>query len=130
MSFIDDIARAVTGSQAQHHHFHFHNHNEPESEVSARLCEIEKQLSLIKEIIMSSFDDLKAAQAETDSKIATIKTDVETMLVKLAAIPAAGLTPEQQSALDDAVAHAQAMNASLAAVDAAVNPAPAATPAT
>jgi hypothetical protein len=74
------------------------------------------------DFLMSSFDDLKAAQAETDAKIATVKTDLETLIAKLAAIPPAGLTPEQQTALDDAVAHAGAINASLAAVDAEANP--------
>lgn len=72
--------------------------------------------------LMSSFDDLKAQQVATDAKVAAVKTDVETLLAKLAAIPPAGLTPEQQAALDDAVTHATAINTSLGAIDTEVNP--------
>lgn len=71
---------------------------------------------------MSSFDDLKAAQDATDAKVATVKADVEKLLGLLAAIPPAGMTPEQQAALDAAVVHAGAINDSLTAVDATANP--------
>lgn len=72
--------------------------------------------------IMSNFDDLKAAQDATDAKVATVKVDVEKILEALANVPSAGLTPEQQAALDAAVAHATAINDALGAVDAEVNP--------
>jgi ABC-type transporter Mla subunit MlaD len=72
--------------------------------------------------VMSSFEDLVAAQAATDAKIAAVKADVEALIAKLAAVPAAGMTAEQQAALDAAVAHASAINDSLSAVDAEVNP--------
>jgi hypothetical protein len=78
------------------------------------------------EFLMADFNELKAAQDATDAKVAAVKTDVETLIAKLAAVPPAGLTAEQQAALDDAVTHANAINASLSAVDAEVNPAPAA----
>jgi hypothetical protein len=90
---------------------------------------IQKWLGLIlrvQENMMSSLEDLKAAQAVTDAKIAAVKTDVETLLAKLAAVPVAGLTADQQTALDAVVAHANAINASLSGVDAEVNPVPAA----
>ena len=76
--------------------------------------------------IMSTLADVQAAQAATDAKIATVKADVEALLAKVAAIPPAGLTPEQQAAIDDITAHATKINDSLGAVDGEVNPAPAA----
>lgn len=76
------------------------------------------QLIELQELILMSFEDLKAAQDETDAKIAAVKADVEELLAKLANVPQPGLTPEQEAALADAVAHAKAINDSLAAVDA------------
>lgn len=69
------------------------------------------------EIVMASFEELKAAQDVTDAKIAAVKADVEKLMALLAAIPPAGMTPEQQAALDAAVVHAGAINDALAAVD-------------
>jgi hypothetical protein len=99
---------------------HIHVHIKPESEVLARLDLVLDKLDLVTgntESIMSSFDDLKAAQAATDAKIASVKADVEKLMALLAAIPPAGMTPEQQAALDEAVAHASSINDSLSAVD-------------
>lgn len=99
-----------------HHHIHIH----PDKESTERLCRIETTLEIINqnlENIMSTFDDLKAAQAVTDAKVTAIKADVQTLLAKLAAIPVAGMTPEQQAALDEAVTHATGINDALSAVD-------------
>jgi hypothetical protein len=74
--------------------------------------------------IMSTFTDLAAALDALAGEVAIVKADVEKLLVRLAAIPA--LSAEQQAQLDAAVTHAQAISATLAAADAAVNPAPAA----
>ena len=71
---------------------------------------------------MSTLADAQAKQAKTDTLIATIKTDVETLLAKVAAIPPAGLTPEQQAAIDDIANHADAINNALGGIDAEVNP--------
>jgi hypothetical protein len=71
---------------------------------------------------MASFDDLKAAQADTDAKVAAVKTDMEALIAKLAAVPPGGLTAEQQAALDDAVTHAKAINDALSVVDGEANP--------
>jgi uncharacterized protein YoxC len=96
-----------------HHHYHF-----SDPVTLALLRNLFKTL----EKIMSTFDDLKAALDATDAKVTTIKTDVETLLAKLAAIPTGGMTADQQAALDAAVTHAQAIVASLTAVDEEVNP--------
>lgn len=75
--------------------------------------------------LMASFEDLAAAQADTATKVAAVKTDVETLLAQLKDIPPAGMTPEQQAALDAAVVAAQGINDSLAAVDAEAKAPPA-----
>ncbi len=73
---------------------------------------------------MSTLADIQAAQVETDAKVAAVKADVEALLVKVAAVPLLGLTPEQQAAVNDIAVHANKINADLAAVDASANPAP------
>ena len=103
----------------KHHHYHH-----PDKDTAERLYRIEKLLGEIvetQESLMSTFDELKAAQEATDVKIGAVKADVEKLMALLAAIPTPGMTPEQQAALDAAVAHATAINEALAAVD-ALNP--------
>lgn len=75
-------------------------------------------LSQLESKIMASFDDLKASQDATDALIGKVKTDVETLAAMIAAIPPAGMTPEQQAGLDAAKAHADSINDKLSAVDA------------
>jgi hypothetical protein len=80
--------------------------------------------------LMSSFEDLQAALASAGDKVTAVKTDVETLLAKLANIPPAGMTAEQQASLDAAVTTAQGIASSLGALDQEVNPpAPPAEPA-
>jgi hypothetical protein len=90
-------------------------------ETSERLDRMEKLLGSIKEMIGMSFEDLKAAQAEIDAKVEAVAGDIKTLMDKLAAVPVAGMTPEQEAALADAVAHAKAINDRLGAID-ALNP--------
>lgn len=107
------------------HHIHHHIH--PDKDSTERLCRIETTLETINvnlENIMSTLQDAQAAQAITDTKIDAIAADVTALLAKIAAIPPAGLTPEQQAAIDDIAAHAKAINDKLSAVDATVNPPP------
>jgi hypothetical protein len=98
------------------HHHHYHDKDDAD-----RLCRIEHMLGSIKETILMSFEDLKAAQDATDAKIDAVKADIDALMAKLAAVPVAGMTPEQEAALADAVAHAQAINDKLGAID-AMNP--------
>lgn len=91
--------------------------------------EISREIHHIKQgnyIIMSTLEEIQAAQAVTDAKVAAVAADVSALLAKIAAVPPAGLTPEQQAAIDDIAAHASKINDVLAGVDASVNPAPAA----
>ena len=100
-------------------HFHY-----PDKDTAKRLFRIEAKLGILAEkleTLIMSFEDLKAAQDETDAKIAAVKADIEVLMAKLSAIPVPGMTPEQETALADAVAHAKAINDSLTAVD-ALNP--------
>ena len=92
-----------------------------DKDTSERLCRIEKLLGSIKELIQMSFEDLKAAQAETDAKVEAVAADIKVLMDKLAAIPVPGMTAEQEAALADAVAHAKAINDRLGAID-AMNP--------
>lgn len=93
-------------------------------ETSERLDRIEEKLGTIlsnQETFKMSFEDLKAAQAETDAKVEAVAADIQTLMDKLAAIPTPGMTAEQEAALADAVAHAKAINDRLGAID-ALNP--------
>jgi septal ring factor EnvC (AmiA/AmiB activator) len=76
--------------------------------------------------LMSTFADLQAALNAVVVDVAEVKSDVDSLLAKLAAIPAAGLTADQQAVLDASVTQAQGIATSLAAINAEVNP-PAAT---
>jgi hypothetical protein len=93
-------------------------------DTAERLCRIETMLGSIisnQETFKMSFEDLKAAQAETDAKVEAVAADIAVLMEKLAAIPVPGMTPEQEAALADAVAHAKAINDRLGAID-AMNP--------
>lgn len=75
---------------------------------------------------MSALDDklaaIKASQAATVTKIAAVKTDLETVLGKIANFPDGGLTADQQNALVDIEAHSEAISDSLSAIDTEANP--------
>ena len=101
----------------------------PDCQIQIRLDELSHKLDLIlskQELIMSTFDDLTAQLTAIAAAVTTVKTDVDGLLAKLAAIPPAGLTPAQQTALDAAVTTAQGIATSLGAIDTEVNPKPAA----
>jgi len=72
---------------------------------------------------MSTLQDAQAAQAATDEKLSAVKADVEALLAKVSAIPSPStLSPDQQAAVDDIVAHANKINDSLSGIDAEANP--------
>lgn len=93
------------------------------------------QLETKMENRMSATDDelaaIQASQAGTDALITKVGVDVTTLLGLVAAVPTAGLTPAQQTALDAVRDHATLINTNLTAVDTAAQPAaPAPAPAT
>lgn len=105
---------------------HIHIHLHPDKETAERLCRIETVLGTIilnQESTMADISDFETALSAIDAKVTTVKADVDELLAKLAAIPLPGLTPEQQAAVDSAVAHANSIAASLGSIDTAVHPA-------
>ena len=79
------------------------------------------QLKQGNDTIMSTLEDIQAAQAVTDTKLAAVAADITALIAKVGAVPLLGLTPEQQAAIDDIAVHANKINDSLAAVDASAN---------
>lgn len=93
----------------------------PDGDTAERLRRIETMLGTILENqveIMATIEELETVLADTDVRVANIAADVDKLLTMLAAVPVPGMTPEQQTALDAAVAHATAIRDSLAIVDA------------
>ena len=107
-------------------HDHDRHHQEDRG-VREQLLVIENALIYLiegQQKIMSTLADLEAKLVAIDGKVATVASDIDALLAKLAAIPTAGLTPEQQATLDAAVTHAQAIADSLGAIDTKANPVP------
>lgn len=84
------------------------------------------QINLNRRIItlMTALDDqlstLNAGLAEVSATIGKVSADTDNLLAQLANFPPAGLTPEQQAALDAATASVTSIRDSLAALDAKV----------
>ena len=96
---------------------HFHS----DKDHAGRPCCLEDQLGLILEKLeklLMSFEDLKAAQAETKALIGNVKADIEGLMAKLDAFAAGGMTPDQVA---EVTADAKAINEQLSAAD-AMNP--------
>lgn len=106
----------------EHHEHHHHYH--PDTETAERLCRIEEMLGDLKESIMTQLEDIQAGLGVIDTKVATVKADVDALLVKVSTIPTPGMTPEQIAALSDIASHVQSISNSLGAIDAEVNPPP------
>ena len=85
------------------------------------------QLETKMEFRMTAVDDelaaVQASQAASDALITKVGGDVATLQGMIAAIPTAGLTAAQQSALDAVAAHATLINTNLTAVDGSAQPA-------
>lgn len=101
------------------HHHHYHDKDDTD-----RLCRIETQIGSILEKLESlqmSFEEevarAKAAQEATSAKLDAIKGDVDVLLAKIAAMPVAGLTPEQEAALKEIADGAEALAAKAGALD-------------
>lgn len=97
-----------------------HHHYYCDKDHAGRPC-CSEQLGLILEkleTLLMSFEDLKAAQAETKALIGNVKADIEGLMAKLEAFVAGGMTPEQVA---EVTADAKAINEQLSAAD-ALNP--------
>lgn len=69
---------------------------------------------------MRTLEELTGLLSEIGTEVDKVSTDTDNLLTKLANIPTAGLTPEQQTALDAAVESATAIRDRLAVLDAKV----------
>jgi len=100
---------------------HVHLHIRPGREVQNLLDEIVTKLGRMEINIMTTVEEYaaqaKAAQDETDAKLEAVGADVRLLMEKLAAIPVAGLTPEQEALLTDVVNHAKAISEKVGAID-------------
>lgn len=108
---------------------HIHIHLHPDKDTAERLYRIEKSLgenTETLESIMTALDDelaeIKASQDATLATVGTIKTGVEALLAKLAALPTGGLTTDQQTALDAIRDEAQGISTAASAVNTEANP--------
>ena len=84
---------------------HIHTHDRQEA-VLSRLDQI-----------MSTLEELNAVLATIGSEVDKVSADTTNLLAQLAAIPPGGLTPEQQAAIDAAVASATSIATRLQALD-------------
>jgi hypothetical protein len=99
------------------HHHYYHHSVEARCEVMRRLDDLDNKIDLVMETIMATLEELNAAFATISSAVDKVSADTENLLAQLAAIPPGGLTPEQQAAIDQAVASATAIADRLKAID-------------
>jgi uncharacterized coiled-coil protein SlyX len=95
----------------------YHHSVEARCEVMRRLDALDNKIDLSMETIMATLEELNAAFATISSAVDKVSADTENLLAQLAAIPPGGLTPEQQAAIDQAVASATAIADRLKAID-------------
>jgi len=95
---------------------HYH-HVEARCEVMRRLDALDDKLTSFKETIMATLEELTAALATISTEVDKVSADTDNLLAQLANIPTGGLTPEQQAAIDSAVASATAIADRLKAID-------------
>jgi uncharacterized coiled-coil protein SlyX len=103
-----------------HYHTHHHRHVEARCEVMRRLDALDDKIDLVletEEFIMATLEELNLALATISSEVDKVSADTDNLLSKLANIPTGGLTPEQQAAIDSAVASATAIADRLKSID-------------
>jgi uncharacterized coiled-coil protein SlyX len=81
------------------------------------LREMVSQILNNQETMMATLDELNAALAAISAEVDKVSADTDNLLAQLAAIPPGGLTPEQQAAIDAAVASATGIAARLKTID-------------
>lgn len=95
-------------------------HHFPWEEVPPWVDDLKDRMDLILEkesIIMATLEELNAALATISTEVDKVSADTDKLLADLAAIPPAGMTPEQQAALDAAVGTANLIADRLKALD-------------
>jgi len=99
------------------HHHYYHHSSEARCEVMRRLEEMSEKIDLVKETIMATLEELTTVLGTISSEVDKVSADTDNLLAQLAAIPTGGLSPEQQAAIDSAVASATAIADRLKAID-------------
>lgn len=66
---------------------------------------------------MATLDELTAVLGEIGGEVDKVSADTDNLLAQLANIPQGGLTPEQQAAIDSAVASATSIRDRLKSLD-------------
>ena len=100
-----------------HHH---HHHRSWDEEVPPWAADLMDKVGLIldrQDIIMATMEELNTALGMISSEVDKVSADTDNLLAQLANIPPGGMTPEQQAALDAAVATATAISDRLKAID-------------
>jgi len=69
------------------------------------------------DIVMATLEELTGLLTEIGTEVGKVSDDTDKLLADLAAIPTPGMTPEQQAAVDAAVASATAIRDRLTALD-------------
>ena len=67
--------------------------------------------------IMSTLEELTGLLGEIGTEVDKVSADTDKLLAQLAAIPTPGMTPEQQAAVDAAVATATTLRDRMKALD-------------
>ena len=96
-------------------HIHFDQREAPRWAQTLR--EMVSQVLTNQETMMATLDELNAALATISAEVDKVAADTDNLLAQLASIPPGGLTPEQQAAIDSAVASATAIADRLKAID-------------
>jgi hypothetical protein len=95
----------------------YHHSVEARCEVMRRLDALDNKIDLVMETIMATLEELNAALGAISPLLEKISADTDNLLAQLASIPPGGLSPEQQAAIDSAVASATAIADRLKAID-------------
>lgn len=95
----------------------YHHSVEARCEVMRRLDALDNNMTSFRNDIMATLEELNAALASISPLLEKISADTDNLLAQLASIPPGGLSPEQQAAIDSAVASATAIADRLKAID-------------
>jgi len=96
---------------------HIHLDQQEAPRWSKTLRDMVSHVLVNQETMMSTLEELTTALAGIPPLLEKVSADTDNLLAQLAAIPPGGLTPEQQAAIDAAVASATAIADRLTAID-------------
>jgi|SRR6187399_1417707 len=103
-------------------HVHFHgDHRETAPRWATTLHDMLSHIANTQtrnqEAVMATLEQLNEALATISTEVDKVSADTNNLLAQLANIPTGGLTPEQQAAIDSAVASATAIADRLKTID-------------